>query len=459
MPEFRRTYSIPTGELEIIITYDATYTPLRLDMDVLEDIELEYGYEDEDQLTFYPNILRLKFDDFKKQNFDVLKLSVGAYNNTLPENHMNYGGVEIRLNGHTKFKGYIDELSLKYDEKDLTVEFDVLDKMHILRNTTVNRDWIIHPYTNERLPNSGAYTLPLWLFGIFRKVYPEYQYGAYPAEMVNVPGLYSLFVRHDWLYHGDDLININNQQVRRQRTVRWDHAGMFDVGFIFDSTPLWGQDRPYRTWAEWLRGMAINFGAIIGVADYGKVYFMKRFAPHNPTLIDISDNVIDFNFNKQMHLPVLRGAVATNRNQGIENRYEFGEIERSQPSGDYQYPERVKEIRTYLPQYRTSNQSFTGILVRYEEGGHTYGLACWSQRDEQINQSGLAAQLVGKWQRDTRIAPKDKVEVELDGIDYDMVSIYQITPPNTSNLAVNFRAMTMKKSLLKNKTNIVGIEI
>ena len=67
------------------------------------------------------------FGDRIRTNFQVLQKSTGGFDYTTPENKMSYGGVELILDGVTKFKGYIDELSLEYNGYDFTTSFEVLD--------------------------------------------------------------------------------------------------------------------------------------------------------------------------------------------------------------------------------------------------------------------------------------------------------------------------------------------
>jgi hypothetical protein len=457
---FTRQYETASGLVEVIITYDRTYTPYFLDFDVVEDIELSYGYEDEDQLTFYPNVVRVVFDDFKKQNYDVLKLSVGAYANTLPENKMSFGGLEIKLNGSRKFKGYIDELSLEYDEEKLQTSFEALCLSHQLKNMNVDRDKIIG-YDNNRLPDNQIEIVPVSWYGVYKQIWPEFGSNNYDASQISIPGLYGTFFKHDWVFNGDDVVQTTcDGQKHLTATRSWANLNHVNtqIGFRVDSMPF-GPNRPYRTWADYLKILALQFGATIGVMDYGKVYFTKRFGHVNLNPTDVSNKVIGNYFSKSIYLPVLRGVEVTNHWNG-ERTFSYGEIERTS-NGEYKYEDKIKSFDTYVGSYIQNNGSGTTIYVvsdLYVPCNNYYLLGVWNVKDLQLNTDGQLFELVAKWQRDNRMVPKDKVECKLYGIDYDMVSIYKITPPYTG-LSVNFRPMTMKKSLMNNETEISGIEV
>lgn len=442
---FIKNYNTPNGELEIKITYDNYRRPNDfLDFDIIDDIELEYGYEDEDQLTFYPNSVHCKFDDYKKRNYDILKSSIGDYNNSSPDKHMEYGGVEIRLDGTLKFKGYIDELSLRYSEKEMSVEFDVLCLTAELKNMSVDRSKIIGP-DGSTIGENYAFQLIYAWYGVYKQLWgTEFPHITYLANLIDLPGLYGTFIKHDWKFIG----TYQGNTITRD----WNNLNDFwQTYFIMDSTDLYNDNRPCITWAEYLRLIALQFGAIIGVMDYCKVYFVKRFNNNN-TPLDISDKIIDNNFSKEIHLPALQGVVIRNHWNG-ERSGEFGNIEKKS-NGEYKYLNKVKTLDTYIGSYQDSGSAGTAIFA------DEYLLyPVWHVEDPVINEQGQCWELVGKWLYTTRMAPKDKIEVELTGINYNMVDTYRITPPDTNNLAVNFRAMTMKKCILKDKTNIVGIEV
>ena len=462
MPQFIKQYNTPSGLVEIKITYQPGVSA-ELDFDVVEDIELGYGYEDEDQLTFYPNTCKLVFDDFKKTNYDILKLSLGAYQNTLPQNKMTYGGVEIKLGGAIKFKGYIDELTLNYDEEKLETSFEALDLTMQLRDMNVDRSKIIDT-NGQTIPEGQGYrwTMPLSWYGVYKQLWPEFEWSVYDASLINTPGLYASFIKHDWIFYGDDVVAACDGQRHLTGHRYWSNPNdfMFGVFLNLDSTGIYGQNRPCKTWTDYLKLLALQFGATIGVMDYGKVYFIKRFGHQEYNPLDISDKIIGSNFTKTVHLSSLRGVIIKNHWNG-ERTFEYGDVERT-PNNEYKYEGKVKIIDTYIGSYRDEGSSGTSIFALsdfYTPCNSNYILGCWSVIDPQINSEGQIYQILGKWQKENRKVPKDLIECKLDGIDYDMITIYKITPHNLSIGAILFRAMTIKKSFIKNETKLTGIEI
>lgn len=471
---FTRLYNIPSGALTVKINYFKDDTAAALNFDVMEDIELEYGYEDEDQLTFYPNKCKLVFGDRIRTNFQVLQKSTGGFDYTTPENKMSYGGVELILDGVTKFKGYIDELSLEYNGYDFTTSFEVLDLTVQLRNMSVDRNQIIDEKGN--MININGYPgnfpgmiLPLWWYGPFKEIWSDFPCcwnnsnpaNIYSVDSINSPGLLGNFIRHDWIFHGHDVEPVEDQY-RYWSTINDFCLTFFDL----DTSGLFDENRPCRNWIDYLKLIATCFGAIIGVMDYGKVYFIKRFGNNNPNPIDISGQVLDNDLLITGYLPAMRGSVVNNHINGYDFSVDRGVVERINDT-EYKFIDKVKVLDTYISSYMHRDigggnfENYTDIYVYINSGQHNFHLPVWSVWDPALGGEGTAGQIyeiLATWQSQVRSKIKNKIEFDAAGINYDMVSIYSVTSPQT-NITINFRCMTLKKSLIKNQSHIVGIEI
>jgi hypothetical protein len=400
MPEFTRQYNTPSGLVEIKITYQPGVSA-QLDFDVVEDIELGYGYEDEDQLTFYPNTCRIVFDDFKKTNYDILKLSLGTYANTLPENKMTYGGVEIKLNGATKFKGYIDELTLNYDEEKLETSFEALDLTMQLRDMNVDRDKIIW-YDDTRILDSVITPMQLMWYGIYKQIWQDFSWQVYDTSFINTIGLHGTFIKHDWIFKGIGIYPAS------EAIKNWNNPQDFnDTGVLIDSTEMFSQNRPCRTWADYIKLIALHYGAIIGTMDYGKVYFIKRFGHQTINPIDVSDKIIDKEFTKKTHLKVLRGTVIKNHWQG-ERLFEYGNVERTS-NGDFKYEDKIKTIDTYITSYNEGNFSGTAIFT-WDYPNNRWIPVFHGVKDPNLGSEAHIAMILANWQRENRIKSKDIIE-------------------------------------------------
>jgi hypothetical protein len=128
-----------------------------------------------------------------------------------------------------------------------------------------------------------------------------------------------------------------------------------------DSTNMFGNNRPCRTWIDYIKLLALQFGAIIGVMDYGKVYFVKRFAQQTQNPIEVGNKILKESFVFKQHLSALRGVVINNHWNG-ERTFEYGEVERTS-NGDYVYENRVKTIDTFIGSYQEGGGSGTSIYT------------------------------------------------------------------------------------------------
>ena len=436
-----KTYNTQAGDIYFKITYDQTWTSNTLDFDVIKELKFNYGYEDDDALTFYPNSVKLSFTDYNKKNYDILKLSIGEYANTFPANYETYSGVEIWRNNNLKFKGYIDPLTLEYKDKERVVSFEAVDRSRALKDISV-----------ELLDNMTC-SLGELLHQIYKKVFPSLSNNVYDTKTFTN----GMYLNHDWVFKGSDPLTLNT------KTKTWATVSEFNQVFIQwnNGTNLWGADRPAATYKDLIKLLALQFGMSIGTLDYNKVYMIKRFnlANTNPTNVN---NVLIGDYTRTLHLNVLQGVRNSNYFTTIGGSrviYTAGSIEVINAELELRYPGLVKEFNTYIGQ---SGNVWNQTNIYIYEGGvayyvHTYPATELGVYDPVIDYRGDISDVICQWIYQSRIRPKDRIECNLRGIDYNLIDFYSLTSDN--HPTVTFRPMEMTKDYLENETSISGIEV
>lgn len=445
---FSRTYSLPAGETKVNIHYWRTFEQtLDFDLVAYEDqLTLSYGYEDDDLLVFYPNGAKFVFDDIKKFNFRYIKLSLDLYGAGIdPVEKFKYGGVEIFRDNVKIFEGIIDTPTVDYNEDEMTTTFEALSKSSILKDMPVERHRLID-VNGVTFPDNTIMSLTYPLYGIFKIIWQDFTAQVYDASHIS-SNLIGTFIRHDWRFTGRRINPFN------EITKDWTNVQQFvETLFNFDSTGLFSADRPGRTWADFIRIIAQQFAVTIGVEDYGKVYFAKRFGTSGRTPVDISNSIVENNLSIKIYLPPLRGVRVVNTWSG-ERHYDYGIVE-TEDNGQFKYPNYVRQINTYVGSFSEGNLTGTAIYA----GSSAYPVLT-GVRDPDLGVSGFHAyQVTAQWYMNSRSRSKSMVETTLDGIDYSMIGLYKVTAPD-SNITVNLRPMTMEKSYTLNQTKLVGIEI
>lgn len=427
---WEKTYNVTSGQIKLRIDYDKTYTSYDLDFDIISLGKLKYGYEDDDALTFYPNSFSLGFDDPERRNYDVLKLSLGEYNNNFPEGFLQYGGITLWLNNVIKFRGYIDQLTFEYNEDNRTLEFECIDVTRALRDMSVENVF----------PNENSYTFPYLIYLIYKKVFPDLE----PLIYSNTNFLNGIYFRHDWIFTG--YRTLSDYIIRDWSNVS-DAAQTY---FNFSSFGLFGSDRPADTFADLLKLMALQFGMVIGSSDYNKVFMAKRFSLTSNNFTNVDSKLIG-SYKKYLHLPAIVGSRNKNTWGNEIRTYTAGLVETVNSNGDLKYKNLVKEFQTYIGSYGNLSNGGTSI---YTANGYAVFNGV---RDPSLSFDGHIAETICQWMYQTRIRPKDKIECILDGINYNLFDSYELTNPG--NPTLHFRAMTIEADIIDSISNLTGVEL
>lgn len=436
---FEKTYRIgPRGEdeLKVKLKYNLIYTDHELDMDVITLGKLEFGYEDEDQLTFYPNVFKLEFNDYKRKNYHTLKFAFGE--TPLGNYETNHSG-QIYLNGNIIFEGYIDKKTLRYDEDTRHIEFDLVDYTVQLRQKTVGgnpQDWaggvrdIIH---------------------IYRLVYPNLNFNV--TQNINDyldNSFNGVFFKHNWVFRGNGTVGVPNFDVSWADATGWDHVNIFRQRIYENSV----------VYSDVLKNYAREFGMIIGSAGVNKINITKRYI--NPA--SFPTRRID-SFIKSYTTEIWLGNIAGVRNIPLNNadpplnvvtEGTFLTVDGTL-NGAPQDQDNVIDMRTVLSRQQGTNN--TGVAnIRVSQGAYVQTVlngiydpdltpAAWREIERIITRYTYLA----------RVRPREKFELDLTGIDYYMHEYYSLQLENIPS--VTLRPIHISKDILKKSTQVQALEV
>lgn len=439
---FEREYQLRTNLFKVRIDYWADESSpfgedKNLDFDVINTADFVQGYDDEDNLVFYPNKIKLIFDDLSKRNFNILKESLSQPEaDLIPINKVIYGGVRIWVNGENIFYGYIDSQTFHYVESERELEFEAIDRTTGLKDIAVTR------MTEEGYwANIGEI-----VHKCYAQVMPELSSVVYGhSNFTN-----GLYIKHDWIFTGHHLAS-GSDIVRN-----WNNADSYDflnTRFNFDSTGIYGENRYAKTLSDLLRIIALQFGMIIGNATPTKIYMVKRFAGINFTP-EVIDDKIQLDFERAIHLKPLAGVRNKNTWNG-ERWYSSGIVETidGNITGELKYPQSVKDIQTYIGSYLGAAGSGTAIRTAPEypvfEGVQDLNIS--------INKR-LIPQILCDWEYKNRKFGRERFSATLDGTDYSLDKIYRIHSLGIMNRRINYRPIKIAKDYVKNDTKMIGVE-
>jgi len=449
--QFDRTYNVATGALRIVFDYyqGASYqefAPL-----ALQDVIIESGYEDQDNLTFYPNVLKLVFTDNATGGYyQILKT---AFNQT-PIHGTNYLGYDqkhsltLYLNGIIIFNGYIDKATLEFDYSTRAITFDVVDYGVELKNMTYSAF------------NAG--TQGYWLSGI-QDIWSTYNM-VYPTLIYNVTndlntflqtGFNGLYLKHSWGFAGTG--NVGYPDIYRYWDMNIDPLG-YDHVTIYNG---YLRNSGNYTHASYLKQFALEMGMIIGIESYNKIYCVKRFGTSSfATPIDIRGSIMEPGIKRYIHLKNILGVrVTVTRNNNIHH---FGEVytNDSTPGGPFDITDLYLDVTLQNGLGVSNTNEFsdgTGgrstFRVWSDSGGHVndvLGGVC----DPDLSQGwSYPSQIIGDWTLQTRRKVKERVEGKFAGVNYSMAGFYKVD--SSTNF---YRPLTLKKNYCKAETDAVLLE-
>jgi hypothetical protein len=291
MAVFEKIYRIASGDLRIKLIYASEDPFYTLNFENVALTELVNGFEDESETVFYPGSTTLSFTDYKRKNRDVLKYSFARS----PQMHYSLAhSGQLWLNGVPIFDGYIDKDSLRYEEGNRHVTFDLIDKSIELK----------------QLP--FGYNLPEdWAGGIrdiyeqFRRIYPSLQFNV--TNDVNVfsqSNFNGIFFRHNWRFRGNPPNPPGTDPVIiRSWNMNEDPEGFKNVSIFRKHLTAQAE-----TCAGYIKNYADEFFMEIGSPSYNKLSISKRYInPGSVVVRDITGRIIEGSYYEESFIRNVRG--------------------------------------------------------------------------------------------------------------------------------------------------------
>lgn len=427
---FDKTYTVGNNQIRLYLKYIADFLgTFEFDLNCISIGEIESGYEDDDQLTFYPNVLKLQFTDVARYNYEYLRQVLESYPDST-----NIDTTEFQLfyNGELMFIGSIDKRSLKYYEKDRILEFEVVDISQELKNLTIDD------------LTGNANSLPNYIYLVYKNIYPDLIYNT--TNDINAfksPDFTSgIYWKHNWIFESYLTHTLKDFQTSYE-----------DIQFyqIWDN-PIFDKDN----YAELLKALAMQFGMVIGSEIPNKVYAYKRFvttAYANSNAIDITNYLID-DYSKELWLPnvlTVRNTFPT-YNSGTQtviagNNSIWNTHDPTQPSNK----EALLEISTDM----TTNVNYSSWM--YMKLGSNYEVIEYIiEPDFDSRRSRLEDTIAYLYHR-ARQRSKDKYEFKVYGLNYSMADYYKVQQSGYGLKIL--RPMVIKKDLINQSTKITALEI
>lgn len=452
---FDKTYNLKNCDIRLHFKYIADYLGnFEFNLNCISIGEIESGYEDDDQLTFYPNVLKLAFTDVNRYNYEYLRQVLESYpdttnwETTMFELHYNKkGNVSKRM-----FLGSVDKKTLKYSEKERTLEFDVVDIMQDLKNITCD-------YIDTGNNNWASFynTLPRYIYTAYKQIYPDLEYNiTNDIDVFKQPNFSGIYLKHNWSFQKYDNPPGNT----------WHNLGT-NWEDIFIVTPGYHvHDYLFRkdNYANMLKAIALQFGMTIGCEEPNKIYAYKRFVSNSfaeSKAIDILPYLIN-NYTKELWLPNVICVQNTfsyadpNSNTPLQDTLRVGDWRPN--SADSSKPKNLEQIYSITTDANSGSRqrSDTFIYITHPSHNPPYIASC-SVYDPDINETSYMEWILAFLYQKARQRSRDKYEFELYGIDYSMADYYKIKQDGYSQKIL--RPMTLKKDLINNTTKLTALEM
>jgi len=431
---FDKTYRVGRNEIRVKLNYNLIYTTHELDMDVLDVGKLEFGYEDEDQLTFYPNVLRLEFNDYERNNYHTLKFAFGE--TPMGNYESNHSG-ELYFNGAKVFEGYIDKISLRYDEEKRHISFEMVDYTILLKQKTVDgapTDW-----------SGGVRDVIL----IYKQVYPALNVNVTQDLSVYASNSFNgAYFKHNWVFRGNGTIGVPSFDVSWADPEGWERVLVFRQKLYQSGT----------VWSEVIKSYAREFGMIIGSGGINKIYIVKRFIGSSGFSPKRIDGYLK-SFTNQVWLSNVAGVRNIPQNNPdpptnvvIEGTFATinGTLNGAPKDKDY-----VIDMRTILS--RTSGDQGNSSIKVYQSGNTQEVLNGIYDPDLSPAAYRSIERIITRYTYLSRIRPRDKFELELSGVDYYMHEYYSMELEGVPSVIL--RPIQISLDLIKEVTTMQALEV
>lgn len=452
---FDKTYDLGYAEVRLTFEYIANFLGnFEFNLNCLSLGQIESGYEDDDLLTFYPNVMHLQFTDIDRYNYEYLRQVVESYPDlTNPE--VTLFEVWFNVKGDLPkrmFLGSVDKRTMKYTEMSRILEFDLVDVTQDLKVTTCD-------YIYPDPPNWASFYNPIlrYIYTAYSQVFPDLLYNVTTdIETFKSEDFNGIYFQHNWEFKkfGGNFPFI-------PWISNWDDIAVMTNG-SHPETYVFKKDN----YAEMLKAIALQFGMSIGCEEPGKIYAFKRFVSTAWALdktIDILPYLVN-DYTKELWLPNLIC---------VQNTFTYTPIGLGWPSyytsvarmGDWRpnssdpnKPENLDQVLEIETDTNSGSRMSSDTSLYLRDNGSSTG---WSPmcevKDPDIGFTNyLEYVIAGLYQR-ARERSKDKYEFEVYGIDWSMADYLKLQQDGFAMKVM--RPMVIKKDLLNNKSYITALEI
>lgn len=438
---FTRDYAIASGTLTVKIFYWDTSIHNYFNPESIGEVVLSSGYEDQDELTFYPNVLSLEFLDYEKKNYGILKESF----NQTPVHGIDYyaysnkHSLSLYLNGSLIFQGYIDKATLDYDDDTRRMKFEVVDYTATLKNMSVP-----HPGPGDFAGGVDD----IWYN--FKQVYPGLLYNVTnDLDTFLAPSFNGIYLRHNWEFSGDG--NIGNPNFTRSLDMNYDSDGYNKIHwfrkYLFEAS---------ETFAEYIRRNAFELGAIIGVESYNKIFIVKRFGGY---AFAAPRSLSNITYKKYSHLKNVIGVrTKLKRTNWFWHHGEIHTVDGT-PGGAFDDSDLYLDIEVIQGRCtggEGEGDNGPGSYRIISKDGQYANSVLNGVLDPELNIGFNTPQkILGDWTLRSRRYMKDRFECQCPGVNYYMSAFYTIP----EEPGVVLRPLEISKSLVKDKTDMTLLEV
>lgn len=431
---FDKTYTVGNNQIRLYFKYIADYLgDFSFDLNCISIGEIESGYEDDDQLTFYPNVLKLQFTDVGRYNYEYLRQVLESYPDST---NIDTTEFKVFYNSELMFIGSVDKMSLRYSEKERILEFDLVDISQELKNLTID----------NLTGNAERNSLPNYIYLVYKNIYPNLIYNTTTdINAFKSPDFTSgIYWKHNWIFESYLTHTLKDFQTSYE-----------DIQFYqLWNNPIFAKDN----YAELLKALAMQFGMVIGSETPNKVYAYKRFVTTSfatSNAINITPYLIN-DYTKELWLPnvlTVRNTFPT-YNSGTKtviagNNSIWNVHDPTQPANK----EALLEISTDM----TTNVDYGSWMYMRVNTGTGYEVIEYILEPDFDSTRARLEDTIANLYFHARQRSKDKYEFELYGLNYSMADYYKIQQSGYSLKIL--RPMIIKKDLINQKTKITALEI
>ncbi len=449
--QYESILQLASGKYKLVIDY---YAEDSISFGPISVSDFEFGYEDEDLLTAYPNTIHFEFVDQNASSYKALlqafnnspgSISSPPYVNYLDKHGLTLYKIEPDFSYSIIFKGYIDKQSASYDSENMLTSFDAISSLLLLKDlhlSSADYGFTWNPLIGE---GSVNYWEPEWVMGesilwiIFKKIYPNLPTDVYisqPGQPANTPGFHFY---HNWNF-------MANGRVGVPEIFRNFPSDYPDIYYNF--LPLIENS---STYGELIKKIAFEFGLSIGSSAYNSVFAIRRFSSISGLNSSSIDNSI-ISFSRSPYLKNISGVKCT-YHYDSRISYTQGHFPTSTDGQPANSDIVINSTSLYGTNYIKTSQS--PITKLYDASQNIYNDCLNGIYDPALDYAyRYPLDILSRWLYQSRNSIKEKFDFQLYGIDYDISKYYNATLYGNT---IYMRPIKITKDLINNTTTLTAL--